>query len=119
MTEYRSRTIKKRGYDPQKHYTKTEAALFHNREDYNKVWDEFSDLKVEDQYQHGLAKRRKTKEDVDKTVKHTTNMLDWLDNKSGINKQSDDYTKLRAALQRSVKHPKRTEANSIMNVWLP
>jgi hypothetical protein len=63
LIEYRSRTTKKRGYDPQKHYTKTEAAAFHDRDDYNKVWDKFTDLEVEDQYQRGLAKRRKTRED--------------------------------------------------------
>jgi hypothetical protein len=111
LTKYRSRTTKKRGYDPQKHYTKTEAAAFHDKDDYNKVWDEFSGLKVEDQYKRELGKRRKTKEDIDKTVKHATNMLDWLDNKSGIDKSSDDYIKLRAALERNIKHPKRTKAN--------
>jgi hypothetical protein len=48
---------------------------------------------------------------VDKTVKHATNMLVWFDKKSGIDKSSEDYSKFRAALERSVKHPKRTEAN--------
>jgi hypothetical protein len=38
-------------------------------------------------------------------------MLDWLHNRSGIDKSSEDYSKLRAALEQSVKHPKRTEAN--------
>jgi hypothetical protein len=50
MTEYRSRTTKKRCYDPHKHYTKTEVVQLHNRDEYNKVWDKFSGLKVEDQY---------------------------------------------------------------------
>jgi hypothetical protein len=49
---------------------------------------------------------------VDKTVKHATNMLVWLDKKSGIEKSSEDYSKLRAVLERSVKPPKRTEANN-------
>jgi hypothetical protein len=59
LTECKSRTTEKRGYDPQKHYTKTEAVAFHGREDYNKIGDKFGKLKVEDQYKGGLAKRRK------------------------------------------------------------
>jgi hypothetical protein len=66
LTECKSQTTKKRGHDPQKHYTKTETAQIHNRDDYNKVWDEFTDLEVEDQHQHGLVKRRKTRGDVHK-----------------------------------------------------
>jgi hypothetical protein len=38
-------------------------------------------------------------------------MLDWLNNKSEIHKSSDDYSKLRATLEHSEKHPKRIEAN--------
>jgi hypothetical protein len=37
LTEYRNRRTKKRGYDPQKHYTKTEVVAFNDRDDYNKV----------------------------------------------------------------------------------
>jgi hypothetical protein len=50
LTEYRSRSTKKRGYDPHKHYSKTEAAQLHNRQDYNKVWDESREVDVEDHY---------------------------------------------------------------------
>jgi hypothetical protein len=104
-------TTKKRGYDPQKHYMKTEADQFHNSDDNNKVLDEFTELEVEDRYQRKLAKRRKTREEVDKTVKHAINMLDLFYNKSGIEKNSDDYSKLKATLEWSVKTLKRTEAN--------
>jgi hypothetical protein len=68
-------------------------------------------MKIKDEYQRGVGRRRKSKADIIKTAAHATTMLDWLDNKSGIDKGTEDYTKIRKALERTAKHPRRTETN--------
>jgi hypothetical protein len=38
-------------------------------------------------------------------------MIDWVENKLQLLKDSDDYNKIRSALQRTTKHPQRSESN--------
>jgi hypothetical protein len=104
---YIDRSVVKKGYDPKKYYTKTEAAKFHDRTGYIPLYDTFKALILEDEYQCGVERRRKSKADIDTTARHAERMIDYLD-KSNINHEGDEYKKIRAALMWSAKHPRRT-----------
>jgi hypothetical protein len=59
LTSYKNRSVAKSGYDPKTYYTKTQAAQFHTRDGYIPFYDRFKGLKLKDEYQRGVGRRRK------------------------------------------------------------
>jgi hypothetical protein len=106
LTDYRNRSVAKKGYDPKVYYTRTQAEQFHDRKDYIPIYDNFKAMKINDEYQRGVGRRRKSKADFDTTARHAAKMLTWRQENSKYDRNSDDHIKIKKALERAAKHPR-------------